>query len=97
MGLISGKNRWVDPAIHAVAAIGFVGLGAAMDAEWQTAVIQSIFWFSREIEQDVAKKLRAGEKPWPVWPIRYSSQKWIEFLVPVVVGFVIALYISLDL
>ena len=94
MGLISGKARWIDPLLHAIAAIAIVGIGALMGAAWQVAVIQAIFWFAREVEQDVARKLNAGKPVWPVWPARYSSQKWIEFVVPATAGFMCAAVVS---
>ena len=94
MGLISGKTRWIDPLLHAIAAIAIVGIAALMGAAWQVAVIQALFWFAREVGQDVAKKLNAGKPVWPVWPVRYSSQKWIEFVVPAAAGFMCAVVVS---
>ena len=91
MGIVSGKNRWIDPAIHIVAAaIIIMPLLISPIHPVFAAFINAAFWLGREAAQDIVKHKYRKQPIWPFWPFRYSRQKWIEFLTPAVAGFIVA-------
>jgi hypothetical protein len=76
------KLDWTDILLHVVGVlIFFVFFGATI----LTFAIASAFLFIREIVQDYNK----GHRIPNIWPIRRSSQKDAEFIVPFFIAGVI--------
>jgi len=73
---------WKDIALHAAFGALLAFVLALLVPLWLAFILNALFWFVREVRQDFLK----GHL-WPdVWPLRMSTQKWAEFLVPAFTG-----------
>lgn len=80
-----GRLDWEDIGLHVIAAVVFtvmyllaVRIAGATHLLWLGPVLNAVFWFVREVVQDINK----GHRLLFVWPIRRSSQKDMEFVAP---------------
>ena len=80
-----GKIDIIDPAFHAAAAAGFVLFGSLFGSAVFAFIVSTMFWFVREVLQDYEK----GHSLPNIWPLRFSTQKWAEFIAPAVSGFIV--------
>lgn len=81
---------WVDIMLHVVATIAIMAIALALTCVMHLhpmylALAVSMFWFAREVWQDIRK----GHNP--PWPVRFSTQKWAEFVAPAITALVIAM------
>lgn len=76
-----------DVLLHVVGAIAFAVLWLIfVGHSWCLfAGINALFWFVREVIQDLD-----GDHPLP-WPLRWSTQKFFEFVAPTLIGLLFAL------
>ena len=80
--------NWKDVSLHFLGGVILTFVLSFMLPIYVAIIFNALFWFVREVIQDYNK----GHK-WPfIWPLRWSTQKFWEFVAPTLGGFLILLF-----